>query len=87
MNEIGKIKAGLMMNVVSVAGTRPEIIKMSLLIPRLDAFYDNIFVHTGQHYDYSMSKVFFKELGLRKPNYNLNVRSNSPLKQIEFRRD
>jgi len=82
MREIARIKVGLMMKVISIVGTRPEIIKMSPLIPLLDASYDNSFVHTGQHYDYSMSKVFFKELGLREPDYNLNIRSNSPPKQI-----
>jgi len=70
------------MIVISIIGTRPEIIKMAPLIPRIDATFEHVLVHTGQHYDYHMSEVFFKELGLRRCDFDLNVGSYSPPKQI-----
>jgi len=70
------------MIVISIIGTRPEIIKMAPLIPKFDATFEHVLVHTGQHYDYHMSEVFFKELGLRRCDFDLNVGSYSPPKQI-----
>jgi UDP-N-acetylglucosamine 2-epimerase len=58
--------------IVTVLGTRPEIIKMSALIKVLDEFVDHILVHTGQNYDYELNQVFFDELGLRAPDVFLN---------------
>ncbi len=64
--------------IVTVIGTRPEIIKLAPLIERLDSAaaqkrIEHIIIHTGQHYDYEMDAVFFEELQLRKPDFNLNV--------------
>jgi len=63
------------LKVLTVVGTRPEIIRLSEVIKRLDesAAIDHILVHTGQNYDYELNKVFFKDLGLRKPDYFLNA--------------
>ena len=63
--------------IITVLGTRPEIVKLSAIIPLLDEHFHHILIHTGQHYDYNMDEVFFKELGLRKPDYMLAVGSGS----------
>lgn len=60
---------------VTVLGTRPEIIKCSTLLPRFDHSYDHVLIHTGQHYDERMDRGFFAELGLRTPDHSLNVGS------------
>jgi len=65
--EIKKLK------LMTVVGTRPEIIKMSEIIKKADIYFDQILVHTGQNYDYELNKVFFENLGLRKPDYYLGV--------------
>jgi UDP-N-acetyl-L-fucosamine synthase len=56
-----------------VFGTRPEIIKLSEIIKKADKYFDLSIVHTGQNYDYELSKVFFEDLGIRKPDYYLDV--------------
>lgn len=61
------------LKVMTVVGTRPEIIKMSEIIKKCDTYFDHILVHTGQNYDYTLNEVFFKELGLRAPDYYLGV--------------
>lgn len=58
---------------MTIVGTRPEIIKMSAIIKKADKYFDHILVHTGQNYDYNLNEVFFKDLGLRKPDYYLGV--------------
>ena len=63
--------------VVTVVGTRPEIIRLSRLIPKLDEHTDHILVHTGQNYDPQLSDVFFKDLELRQPDYYLDVDTSS----------
>lgn len=65
------------MKIATVLGTRPEIIKLSPLIPLLDRECDHVLIHTGQHYSYSMDKIFFEDLNLRNCNYTLNVGSGS----------
>lgn len=60
------------LKVVSVVGTRPEIIRLSRVLARLDEYCDHILVHTGQNYDYELNQVFFDDLGVRKPDYFLN---------------
>ena len=62
---------------MTIVGTRPEIIKMSEIIKKADVYFEHILVHTGQNYDYELNKVFFKELGIREPDYYLNVVGNS----------
>jgi UDP-N-acetylglucosamine 2-epimerase (non-hydrolysing) len=69
------------MKIATILGTRPEIIKLSPLIPLLDKEFNHILIHTGQHYSYSMDKVFFEDLDLRKSDYTLNVGSNTHAKQ------
>ncbi len=61
------------LRLMTIVGTRPEIIKMSEIIKKADIYFDQILVHTGQNYDYELNKVFFDELGLRKPDYYLGV--------------
>jgi UDP-N-acetylglucosamine 2-epimerase (non-hydrolysing) len=63
--------------VVTIVGTRPEIIRLSRLIPKLDEYTDHIFVHTGQNSDPKLNDVFFKDLELRQPDYYLNVDTSS----------
>lgn len=58
---------------MTIVGTRPEIIKMSEIIKRADEYFNQIFVHTGQNYDYELNKVFFENLGIREPDYYLGV--------------
>lgn len=65
------------MKIATVLGTRPEIIKLSPLIPLLDREFDHVLIHTGQHYSYSMDKIFFEDLNLRDCDYTLNVGSGS----------
>lgn len=62
-----KLKLMIMM------GTRPEIIKLSEIIKKCDKYFDLILTHTGQNYDYELNKIFFEDLGLRAPDYYLNV--------------
>lgn len=69
------------MKIATVLGTRPEIIKLSPLIPLLDKEFDHILIHTGQHYSYSMDKIFFEDLNLRDCDYVLNIGSGSHGKQ------
>lgn len=65
------------MKVVTIVGTRPEIIRLSRVIHRLDSTVDHVLVHTGQNYDYELNQVFFEDLGLRKPDHFLNVDTSS----------
>jgi UDP-N-acetylglucosamine 2-epimerase (non-hydrolysing) len=69
------------MKIATVLGTRPEIIKLSPLIPLLDKEFDHILIHTGQHYSYNMDKIFFEDLNLRDCDYVLNIGSGSHGKQ------
>lgn len=65
------------MKVLTILGTRPEIIRLAATMARLDNHVDHKIVHTGQNYDYELSEVFFKELGVHKPDYFLNVNTSS----------
>jgi UDP-N-acetylglucosamine 2-epimerase (non-hydrolysing) len=58
---------------MTIVGTRPEIIKLSEVIKKCDIYFDHILVHTGQNYAYSLNEIFFKELSLRAPDYYLGV--------------
>lgn len=66
-----------MTKVMTVVGTRPEIIRLSEVIKRLDATVDHVLVHTGQNYDYELNEIFFEELGLRRPDHFLEVDTSS----------
>jgi UDP-N-acetylglucosamine 2-epimerase (non-hydrolysing) len=70
------------MRIMTVLGTRPEIIRLSRIIPILDAAAEHVLVHTGQNYDDRLSALFFDELGVRQPDEQLNVRAGSPGGQI-----
>lgn len=61
------------LKLMTIVGTRPEIIKLSEIIKKCDAYFEHLLVHTGQNYDYSLNQVFFEELGLREPDFYLNV--------------
>jgi len=65
------------MKVVTIVGTRPEIIRLSRIIPALDDNMDHVLVHTGQNYDYELNEIFFKELGLNPPKYYLDAGGSS----------
>lgn len=60
------------LRLMTIVGTRPEIIRLSQVIKKCDKYFDQILVHTGQNYDYELNQIFFDELGLRAPNYYLN---------------
>ncbi len=61
------------MKVMTIVGTRPEIIRLSEVIKACDKYFTNVLVHTGQNWDYTLNQVFFDELGLRKPDHYLNA--------------
>ena len=61
------------LKLMTIVGTRPEIIKMSAIIKKCDKYFDHVLVHTGQNYDYQLNQVFFNDLGLREPDYYLGV--------------
>ena len=63
--------------IVTIVGTRPEIIRLSRVIPAMDAAFNHILVHTGQNSDTNLSEVFFNELDIREPDYYLNVDNSS----------
>ena len=65
------------MKVLTVLGTRPEIIRLSAVMARLDQFVEHKIIHTGQNYDYELNEVFFRDLKVRKPDYFLNVDTSS----------
>jgi UDP-N-acetylglucosamine 2-epimerase len=65
------------MKVMTVVGTRPEIIRLSRVVTRLDATVDHVLVHTGQNYDYALNQVFFDDLELRPPDHVLGVDTSS----------
>ncbi len=70
------------MKVMTILGTRPEIIRLSLVIAKLDKICNHILVHTGQNYTESLNEIFFRDLGIRKPNYSLGIQSPSFGEQI-----
>lgn len=61
------------LKLMTIVGTRPEIIRLSEIIKKADVYYDHILVHTGQNYDYTLNEVFFENLGLREPSFYLNA--------------
>jgi UDP-N-acetylglucosamine 2-epimerase len=65
------------LKIMSVVGTRPEIIRLSRVLAALDVHCDHVLVHTGQNYDYELNQVFFDDLGVRKPDFFLNSAEDS----------
>ncbi|MGC7892369.1 non-hydrolyzing UDP-N-acetylglucosamine 2-epimerase [Vibrio anguillarum] len=70
------------LKVMSVVGTRPEIIRLSRVLAKLDEHCEHILVHTGQNYDFELNEVFFNDLGVRKPDYFLNAAGKNAAQTI-----
>ncbi|CAK2924697.1 UDP-N-acetylglucosamine 2-epimerase (non-hydrolysing) [Vibrio crassostreae] len=70
------------LKVMSVVGTRPEIIRLSRVLTKLDEHCDHLVVHTGQNYDFELNEVFFNDLGVRKPDYFLNAAGKNAAETI-----
>ena len=72
------------LKVLTVVGTRPEIIRLSRVLLKLDTTesIEHILVHTGQNYDYELNEIFFEELGIRKPDYFLNAAGKTTMETI-----
>lgn len=70
------------MKVMTIVGTRPEIIKLSTTIKELDKYTEHILVHTGQNYDYELNEIFFKDLGLREPDVYMNAAGENAAETI-----
>ena len=71
-----------MLKVMTIVGTRPEVIKLSRVIPAMDKAFDHRLVHTGQNFDDELNKVFFDQLEIRKPNHFLGVAAETPARAI-----
>ena len=71
-----------MLKVMTVVGTRPEIIRLSRLIALLDRHCEHVLVHTGQNFDYELNEVFFQELGIRRPDHFLEAAADTPAATI-----
>ena len=65
------------LKVMTIVGTRPEIIRLSRVLSLLDDSLEHILVHTGQNYDYELNEIFFTDLGLRKPDHFLEADTSS----------
>lgn len=65
------------LKIMTILGTRPEIIRLSRILAKMDEYFDHVIVYTKQSYDYEMSDIFFEEMEVRKPNYILNVKSET----------
>lgn len=61
------------LKVMTIVGTRPEIIRLSAVIAAVDKYFDHVLVHTGQNWDYTLNQVFFEELGVKPPDYTLDA--------------
>jgi UDP-N-acetylglucosamine 2-epimerase len=70
------------LKVATVVGTRPEIIRLSRVMSKLDRHCDHVIVHTGQNYDYELNQIFFEDLGIRKPDHFLGVAGGSAAETI-----
>ncbi|KEX93791.1 UDP-N-acetylglucosamine 2-epimerase, partial [Pseudomonas putida] len=70
------------LKIVTVVGTRPEIIRLSRVIAALDKHCEHVLVHTGQNYDYELNEIFFQDLGIRKPDHFLNAAGSSGAETI-----
>ena len=70
------------LKVTTIVGTRPEIIRLSRVIPKLDKYFEHTLIHTGQNFDYELNEIFFEDLNMRKPDIFLDCSSNRPAKTI-----
>lgn len=64
--------------IATILGTRPEIIRLSVIIKKFDKYFEHTLIHTGQNYDYNLNEIFFSELNLRKPDYFLGCAGKTP---------
>jgi len=71
-----------MLKVMTIVGTRPEIIKLSRVMAELELHTNHVLVHTGQNYDYELNEIFFKQLNIRKPDYFLEAAGVTPAETI-----
>ncbi|MHB1106942.1 MAG: non-hydrolyzing UDP-N-acetylglucosamine 2-epimerase [Lutibacter sp.] len=71
-----------MLKVMTIVGTRPEIIKLSRVMAELDKYTNHVIVHTGQNYDFELNEIFFQQLQIRKPDYFLNASGNNATETI-----
>jgi UDP-N-acetylglucosamine 2-epimerase (non-hydrolysing) len=71
-----------MKKIMTIIGTRPEIIKLSRVIAELEKYTEHILVHTGQNFDYELNEIFFNEMGIKKPDYFLNAAADNPAQTI-----
>src|SRR6266545_5734186 len=71
-----------MPKVLTLVGTRPELIKMSRVIAELDRRVTHVLAHSGQNYDFELNEVFFRDLEIRKPDHFLGVKASTPSKVI-----
>ena len=71
-----------MRKILTIVGTRPELIKMSLVIARLDRLTRHVLVHTGQNHDYELNQIFFDDLGIRRPDHFLDAAGSGPIDTI-----
>jgi UDP-N-acetylglucosamine 2-epimerase (non-hydrolysing) len=70
------------LKVMTIVGTRPEIIRLSRVMAALDRYMDHIIVHTGQNYDYELNQIFFEDLEIRQPDYYLDAAGSTPAETI-----
>ncbi|MHA2431237.1 MAG: non-hydrolyzing UDP-N-acetylglucosamine 2-epimerase [Promethearchaeota archaeon] len=71
-----------MKKIITCIGIRPDIIRLSQIIKKLDHYFENILVDSGQHYDYNLNKIFYDQLGVRLPEYNLDIKSGTHATQV-----
>jgi len=71
-----------MIKIVTIVGTRPELIKLSRVISQLDKYTDHVLIHTGQNYDYELNEIFFQGMGIRKPDYFLEAAGSNASETI-----
>jgi len=70
------------LKIITIVGTRPEIIRLSRVVTKLDLYMEHIMVHTGQNYDYELNEIFYRDLEIRQPDYFLNANGNSATETI-----
>ena len=70
------------LKVMTIVGTRPEIIRLSRIISKLDEYTEHTLIHTGQNYDYELNQIFFEDLGIREPDYYLNASDSTATRTI-----
>ena len=70
------------LKVVTIVGTRPEIIRLSRVIAKLELYFNHTLIHTGQNYDYELNEIFFNQLKIKKPHYYLDASKDSPIETI-----